>query len=133
MTKLISFLSLCASLTTSNRVESFLDILTGSGGVALLAFEDEETGARISRQLCLDALAAEAAYISFNILLVQSINHGAFVTTLQEHVSFVAEVALDVHLSLHEFEYVSAVSLNLRANRIEVHNRGFRGNHLCDG
>ena len=84
----VSLLSSSTTLSSSNSVESFLDILTCSRGIALLALQVKQTRACISADLCLDALATQTAHILLHILLVKTVDSGALVTTLQQHVVF---------------------------------------------
>ena len=69
-------------------MHAFLDVLASSGGVAHLALEVEETGACISGDLGLDALAAKAAHILLHILLVETVDDGSLVPALQQNVPF---------------------------------------------
>ena len=117
---MVSLLSLGTSFTTSDSVEALLDVLASSGGVTLLALEVEQTRARVSRHLCLDALAAQTAHILLNILLVKTVDHRALVSTLKQDVSFSAKVTFDIHFSLEEVKDVSWLTIELVAENLEV-------------
>ena len=77
---------------------ALLDVLTSSCCVTLLALQVQQTGAWISVDLSLNTLAAQTTHILLNVFLVEAVDHGAFVATLQKHVAFGAKVSLDIHL-----------------------------------
>ena len=64
-------------------METLLDVLASSRGVAHLALQVEETGARVPRHFSFDALAAEAAHVLLHIPLVETVDHWALVTPLE--------------------------------------------------
>ena len=118
--QLASLLSLGTSFTTSDSVEALLDVLASPCGVTLLALEVEQTRARVSCHLCLDALAAQTTHILLNILLVQTVDHGALVPTLKQDVSFCAKVTFDIHFSLEEVKDVSRLTVELVTEDLKV-------------
>ena len=105
-------------------MEALLNVLASPRGSALLTLQEQKTGTGVPRHLRLDTLAVQAAYILLDVPLVETIDHRALVTTLQEHVSLAAKVTLYIHLGLEELEHVVLVTIELLAQNVEVCDRG---------
>ena len=123
-----SLVPLSAPLTSSHSVIALLDVLARPRGITRLALQIEQTSAGVPRHLSLDALAAEAAHVMLDVPLIETVDHGALVATLQKHVLLTTEVTLDIHLSLEVFKHVTAITVKLQAQGIEVDDRGL-GRH----
>ena len=113
-------MSLCAPLASSDSVETLFDILAGSCRVADLTFEVKKTSAGIPCHGCFDTLAAQALYELLDILLIETVDHGGFVATLEQDIRFRTKVTLYIHLSFEELEDVSLISIKLLAEHVEV-------------
>ena len=64
-------------------METLLDVLASSRGVAHLALQVEEMRGRISRDFRFNAFAAEAAHVLPQIPFLETVDHWALVAPLE--------------------------------------------------
>ena len=123
----MSLLSGSTPLASSDSMESFLDILASACSIALFALKIEQARASIPWDFSLDALATQTAHILLHILLVQRVDGGALVTTLEKDIVLAAKITLHVHLSFDVLEKMGRFTVELLAKDIKVDNWGFSG------
>ena len=101
-------------------MEALLDGLGGSGGLAVLAREHEETSRRVTLHVRIQPSAIQTPHVRVQVLFVQIRDVLVLPLANDDQVAFSAEVALHIELCLQEVQDVLWFTSNRSCNRLEV-------------